>query len=193
MIALCKEKGIWHEDESITPKVGDICFYDWGDSGKGDNRGWPDHVGIVENVGSSTFTVIEGNYSKAVKRRVMKINGRHLRGFARPKYVAASKAAPDKGEIVKQVQRIISTAPDGIFGKKSKAAWGSRVVKLGSNGEPVRLVQKMLIAKGYSVGECGADGECGKDTAAAIKRFQQDNGLTVDSKCGKETAARLFG
>ena len=86
MIELCKEMGIWHENENYTPKAGDIIFYDWDDSGKGDNKGGSDHVGIVQKVVSKTIYVIEGNYGDAVKVRKIAVNGKYIRGYALPKY-----------------------------------------------------------------------------------------------------------
>lgn len=90
MINLAKKMGIWVEDESRKPAPGWIVFYDWEDSGTGDNKGYSDHVGIVETVSGNSFTVIEGNYSNAVKRRTLAVNGKNLRGYAAPKYDAES-------------------------------------------------------------------------------------------------------
>lgn len=97
-----------------------------------------------------------------------------------------------KAAIVKEVQKLIGTSADGIFGRNSKAAWGSRCIKKGSKGELVRLVQMMLVCRGYSIGSAGADADCGSKTVAAIKRYQQKNGLSADGICGKNTAAKLF-
>lgn len=61
-IKLFKVRGAWVEDDSYVPKPGDYIFYDWDDSGAGDNTGFTDHVGIVEespialNVGGKTDT-----------------------------------------------------------------------------------------------------------------------------------------
>ena len=85
-IALFKKKDSWVENENRTPKAGDIIFYDWDDNGVGDNKGHSDHVGIVEKVSGNTITVIEGNYSEAVKRRTLKVNGKYIRGYGVPKY-----------------------------------------------------------------------------------------------------------
>lgn len=41
-------------------------MYDWQDTGKGDNTGGADHVGIVEKVVGNTITIIEGNKGEAV-------------------------------------------------------------------------------------------------------------------------------
>lgn len=86
MITLFKNLGEWQESDSYTPKPGDVVFYDWDDSGSGDNTGNPDHVGIVETISGSSFKVIEGNMSNAVGRRSMTVNGRYIRGFGVPKY-----------------------------------------------------------------------------------------------------------
>lgn len=126
-IELCKKKGIWIENENMKPKKGDIVLYDWDDNGKGDNKGTADHIGIVENVGTDTFTVIEGNMNCKVARRVLKFNARYLRGFARPKYKASASSSGTK-------KSIEAVAKEVIEGK-----WG--------NGEDRK---KRLTAAGYS-------------------------------------------
>lgn len=94
MIELCKEAGIWIENENRTPNPGELIFYDWQDSGKGDNKGWPDHIGIVEVVKNGKITVIEGNYNSAVGRRVIVVNAKNIRGYAAPKYDKEPVKAP---------------------------------------------------------------------------------------------------
>ena len=79
MIAGFKSMGRWIENDAYTPKAGDIIFYDWQDSGKGDNTGSSDHVGIVERVCGGYITVIEGNKNEVVARRVIKINSKFIR------------------------------------------------------------------------------------------------------------------
>lgn len=86
MIEKFKALGVWRENEDYKPRVGDIVFYDWEDDGNGDNKGTPNHVGIVRKVLNGSFEVIEGNKNNAVGIRTMSINGKQLRGFAIPKY-----------------------------------------------------------------------------------------------------------
>lgn len=86
IISKAKKMGMWIESDSYTPKVADWILYDWQDSGKGDNTGSPDHVGIVEKVGDKQITVIEGNKNDRVERRVLKVNGRYIRGFVAVPY-----------------------------------------------------------------------------------------------------------
>lgn len=91
-ISLAQSMGIWCEDDSYTPSVGDFVLYDWQDSGSGDNTGTPDHIGIIKAVGPTTFTVIEGNKSDAVGYRTMSINGQYIRGFVCPNYDGQSSS-----------------------------------------------------------------------------------------------------
>lgn len=86
MIELFKAKGTFVENENCVPKPGWIVFYDWQDSGAGDNRGWADHVGIVESCDGTNIVTIEGNKGEAVARRTLKVNARYLRGYGAPKF-----------------------------------------------------------------------------------------------------------
>lgn len=106
-IDLFKKLGVWIEDESITPQTGDIIYYDWQDSGVGDNKGFTDHVGVVTEVNGKDFVVTEGNYSDMVKDRKLTVNARYIRGYARPKYLPEDKQAePVKKEEPKKEEAI---------------------------------------------------------------------------------------
>ena len=88
MIELFQALGRWVEDDAYIPQSGDYIFYDWQDSGKGDNVGWPDHVGIVTVVTGSSFRVIEGNKDNAVGYRDMESDGKYIRGYGIPDYAS---------------------------------------------------------------------------------------------------------
>ena len=62
----------------------------------------------------------------------------------------------------------------------------------GSSGSDVRELQNALIAAGYDVGNTGADGIFGAKTQAAVKQYQQDNGLSVDGIAGVQTQGSLY-
>jgi len=57
--------------------------------------------------------------------------------------------------------------------------------KYGSRGSEVRTIQEKLKRWGYYTGN--VDGIYGSLTVAAVKRFQQKNGLAVDGIAGKNT------
>lgn len=88
LIKRAKDMGCWQENDGYTPSPADAILYDWDDNGKGDNTGWPDHVGTIDYVNkeSGYMTAIEGNYNDAVKKRTISINGKYIRGFITPKY-----------------------------------------------------------------------------------------------------------
>lgn len=132
MIELFKKLDAWVENDAYVPKPGDVIFYDWDDNGRGDNTGGSDHVGIVEKVVGSTITVIEGNYSNAVKRRNLSVNGRYIRGYGVPKYDEAETIAPKP--VDKEDDKI---EEDGVWGvattTRAQQVFGTPVDGLVSN------------------------------------------------------------
>lgn len=104
LIEKAKEMGIWVESDSYVPSPADFILYDWNDDGSGDNKGTPDHIGVVEKVSGNTITVIEGNYSNAVKRRTLKVNGKYIRGYITPKYDAEPETKPSTTTATKSVK-----------------------------------------------------------------------------------------
>lgn len=92
LIRLYQAMGRWVEDDAYIPKPGDLIMYDWDDDGEGDNRGAPEHVGMITNVAGRTITVVEGNMGSPsrVGTRTLQVNGRYIRGYCCPDY--ASKA-----------------------------------------------------------------------------------------------------
>lgn len=175
IIAKAKEMGIWVEDESATPKAGWLCIYDWQDSsGKKDNKGDPDHIGLVEKVTGNTFVVIEGNYSNSVKRRTLEINGKYLRGFVAPKYDTekATKPAAQK------------KAYTGTFPKLPARGYFA----FGDTGTQVKNLQKFL--NWYGNYKLVVDGEIGAKTIAAVREFQSRVNIKADGLFGKNSLAR---
>ena len=118
MVQLYKAKGRWMETDSYKPQPGDLIIYDWQDSGKGDNTGNPDHVGMVEKVTGKTITVIEGNKNRAVGRRTLAVNGQYIRGYCLPDYASKiSKEGEDMTE--KEIRRIIRNELEKIEQEKA--------------------------------------------------------------------------
>jgi uncharacterized protein YraI len=139
MIDLAKKQGIWVEQDDYVPKVGDIIMYDWQDNGVGDNKAWPDHVGIVSSINGSSFKVIEGNRSDTVKYVSMTVNGKYIRGYITPNYAAfAGKAESDtktlnttclfKGKVIASSLNVRSWA--GTEHKKLRSLIKGKVVEV---------------------------------------------------------------
>ena len=140
MIALFQALGEWQESDSRTPNPGDVIFYDWDDTGAGDNTGWPDHVGIVESVSGGKLTVIEGNKNDAVGRRALAVNGRYIRGYGVPKYDAESAGSAQ----TTATKSVAEVAREVIAGK-----WGNgeeRKSRLTAAGYDYQAVQKQVNA-----------------------------------------------
>jgi peptidoglycan hydrolase-like protein with peptidoglycan-binding domain len=84
-----------------------------------------------------------------------------------------------------------SEAEPGAPRTKDKLGTFTVDVPKGRRGIEVADVQKTLIALGYSLPKHGVDGIRGPETVDAVKKFQGDNGLTVDGDPGPATVAKL--
>lgn len=124
IISKAKNMGIWVENDAYRPDKGDWILYDWDDSGRGDNKGGPDHVGTVVKVEGSKIYVIEGNYSKSVQERELSINGRYIRGFVVPKYSAMATSEKKKSVAVIAQEVIAGKWGTGSTRKKRLEAAG---------------------------------------------------------------------
>ena len=192
MIASYRLAGCWVEDDAYTPKPGDLIFYDWQDAGTGDCRGEPDHVGIVVDVDGKLITVIEGNYSDAVKRRYIYEDGSTIRGYAVPDYARAAKADPgdtkaDPGDTNVPVAPVTAEPARPV-----ECLIKLPMLREGDKSEVVRAAQLLLIGRGFRCGWYGSDGDFGPATKDAVKRFQRDRGLDPDGIIGDKTWARLL-
>ena len=62
-------------------------------------------------------------------------------------------------------------------------------LQTGSRGDDVKELQEKLTAKGFNTGT--ADGAFGPKTEAAVRRFQEKQGLQVDGIAGPKTCGAL--
>lgn len=117
-IKILQAKKAWVENDAYVPTAGDIIYYDWQDSGIGDNVGWADHVGIVESVTSKKIRVIEGNRNNGVDYREIAINGKNIRGFGVPKFADVAKERTEMGTIKMKTETELAkewAIKEGIF------------------------------------------------------------------------------
>lgn len=173
MIELYKKLDCWQEDDAYQPKSGDIIFYDW-DDGKDyaetDDRGAPEHVGIVTAAAGGVISVIEGNKNDAVAFRAVAVNGRYIRGYGLPNYASKATAA----------------APN----PKPKCPYPEpkTLIKYGSTGDGVKWTQWHLNKSGARI---KVDGAFGMLTKSAVLKFQKSHGLAIDGIVGSKTRAKL--
>ena len=195
-IELFKKLGAWAESDSRTPEPGDIIYYDWDDNGKGDNVGVSDHVGIVEKVSGGKITVIEGNYSNAVKRRTLSVNGKYIRGYGIPKYdtktaekaeIKADKVVANNttttytlNQFIMDVQSATGAKVDGIAGAETLSKTVTVSAKINCMHKVVKPIQKRLNVLGFN---CGAvDGIAGAKFTSAVIAYQKSKGCVVDGE-----------
>lgn len=97
-----------------------------------------------------------------------------------------------KGALVKALQTEInkqyarSLKVDGKFGVKTYSACPN--VSINDRGNITRIVQCLLICKGYDL---DADGIFGTITQSCVKDYQMKNRLVKDGICGKNTFKKL--
>ena len=78
---------------------------------------------------------------------------------------------------VKDLQEAIGANVDGIAGPETLSKTPTISTSTGWNHKAVRPLQVYLQSLGYDLGECGVDGQFGKDMKACTKKYQKDVGL----------------
>ena len=171
-----KNKGRLFND----PEPGDQIFF------YSKDKSQISHTGLVYAVDSSYVYTVEGNTSSssgvvanggAVAKKKYKRSYERIAGYGRPDY----------GMTISEV------VTPNTSGQTTSANYtlGDRTLKKGDKGTDVADMQKSLAKLGYDLGSSGADGDFGSKTDAAVRQFQQDNGLEVDGKFGKKSLEAL--
>lgn len=150
-IEIFKKKGIWIEDGSVRPQVGDIILFNWDDATQG-NDGFADHIGFVEQQYGNTIVCIEGNYNNAVGRRTINVGWGYIRGFARPKYSGVGTASTTTTTAAtttakkKSVEQIAKEVIQGAWG--NGALRKTALTKAGYDYATVQAKVKELLDAG---------------------------------------------
>ena len=79
---------------------------------------------------------------------------------------------------------------DTHYGVAACDRYGAALLRNGSSGSRVSLMQRDLRAIGYTL---SIDGVFGDETEAAVKQFQRDVFLTDDGIVGLDTKTYLYG
>ncbi len=163
----CTQDYNWFKAKGQTvssPVKGDLIFF-----------GDLSHIGIVEDVRDGRVYTIEGNTSNAaeliinggtVAKKSYMLNSKYIYGYARPKYNEECQNTVENN-IEQQI-----TYP---------------LLKKGSKGNFVRIVQEKLLQKGYVLPKYGVDGDFGSETEEVVKQLQRDVHIEVDGIVGKNT------
>lgn len=176
MIELYKAAGRWQENDGYVPDIGDVIFYDWEDTGKGDNTGYPDHVGMVCGVSGNTVHVIEGNKNDAVGYRDIAVNGRYIRGYGLPDYARiAAVAEPEKVPDKKPIAEIAKEVYAGKWGNGADRK--ARLEAAGYNYREVQAAVNMIAKSGSNATTASCTVKAGDTLSAIAKRYN----TTVDA------------
>ena len=167
-IALFKKLGSWQENDAYVPSPGDYIFYDWDDTGKGDDTGSADHVGIVVSVSGTTIKVIEGNKNNAVEYRNIKVNGKYIRGFGVPKYSSKATSTVETASATETTKETTYTVKRGDTLSSIAAKYNTTYQKLAAyngiaNPNVISVGQKIKIpAAGKSIATVAKEVIAGK-------------------------------
>ena len=82
--------------------------------------------------------------------------------------------------------------PESNVTKPTNVTLGSRLLKKGSKGEDVKLLQQYLMKLGYELPKYKDDGDFGNETVDALKKFQKDNKLEADGEYGPKSHAAML-
>src|SRR6185503_1191850 len=104
---------------------------------------------------------------------------------------------PKTVHAVRAFQRRHRLIVDGLAGPRTRAAlgsrgrplYGTRVIRRGMRGYDVGVLQFLLRRRGLRPGRL--DGQFGRGTEAALRRFQRQARLAADGVLGPQTAKRL--
>lgn len=167
------------------PKPGDQIFF-W-DSKKTKVA----HTGIVKSVDKTYVYTIEGNTSTGsgivangggVCAKKYKLNNTRIQGYGRPYYDEEETPAPTETKT--------ETKPESTSKEEKTVTIEMKVLKKGDKNAQVKTLQHLLNALGYNLGS--VDGDFGKKTDAAVRKFQKDNKLEDDGVVGEKTWAKLL-
>lgn len=181
-----------------SPEVGDVVYF------YSTSKGRIGHVGIVYDVDSTTVYTVEGNTSGAstlvtngggVRKKSYKLTSTYIDGYGRPNYDETAVSIPTttptnyvptvlewQKAAIADGYKFPKYGADGQWGAECESVARQAIVKYivpYTNLNLTKIVQKVV--------EVTIDGKCGKNTDAAIKKYQSEHGLTADGLVGLKT------
>ncbi len=154
------------------PEPGDQIFFSYG--------GEISHTGIVVEVNNVAIITVEGNVNGQVQRCSYPHSNLNIHGYGRPCWELYTEAEPEPAK------------PEDPPQQAEKISVSLPTVSYGDEGMWVKVMQTLLIGRGFSCGPYGSDGEYGIQTKIALCEFQTKNGLKADCICDSATWQKLI-
>lgn len=151
-----KQNGAWF----TTPSVGDQVFFNV--------SGGINHTGIVVGVSGGVVTTVEGNSSDAVRRNSYGVSSTYIAGFGRPNWKIFEEGSEEE-----------KPAPEPSA-DTCEINVELPIIKFGDVSMWVKVMQTLLISRGFSCGWYGADGEFGAETKVGLFKYRQKIGAKGD-------------
>lgn len=160
-------------------RVGDMLLYAGNDSSRGSAVQYVGHTELIGEVipktGGGVTVWLYGHGSGNPKRHEMV-------AYNKSRYNTKASTPLGHRGLIKVRRFIIGTGDDSPTFK---------ILSYGSTGADVTEMQEALMSLGYELPEYGADGEFGKETEIALKKFQQDRNLTPNGIYTADTDVAL--
>ncbi len=154
------------------PETGDQIFFDYG--------GGINHTGIVVEVNDYAIVTVEGNADDQVMKNSYPHNSSIIAGYGRPDW--SMDGEPDVPDV-----------PDEPTQDTCEVTATLPIIRFGDESMWVKVMQVILIGKGFSCGRYGADGEYGTDTKIGLFQFQKANDIiSLETICDQETWQKLL-
>ena len=178
-------KTAWYKKGTIDslPDVPGVLLY------HADSNGRMSHTGVY--VGGGYAVEARGHAYGVVKTKVASRSWTHwaalpgvLDGSETPVVAPADKPEQDNAQTAGTAENVETSTESVVYDMKT--------LRINSKGTQVKVLQWLLNhTTGYASGI--VDGIFGTKTLAAVRQFQQANGLTVDGIVGKNTWSKLLG
>jgi len=158
---------------------------------KGDKINIGTFIGTVGNTGNAKGTHPHLHFSMYEKRRGYTSGTIDPWPYLKSSLEGGELIIIEPNQVVDKIEGNVSNAEITIKDIISNGD-NSELISMGSRGEGVEEIQKILDKKNYDLGEEGVDGIFGMMTMKAIKKFQKDEGLNlIDGIVGIETSTAL--
>lgn len=167
-------------------------------------KSYPIYSGKINGYFRPNWSLADPTYSETTtnttvslddkKKAIKEVQLWHNRKFGTTCDVDGEYGPKTKAAIVCSLQCYLNSTyksgldTDGIMGAKTKAA--CRLLKKGDTGDYVKILQSILICRGYDTK--GYDGEFGEQTKIAVTDFQKKSSLSADGIAGPDTFYSLL-